>query len=175
MERMSHWFYITPEEYAEAALQGIRPALLEVRIRTLAWSKDRAIHTPPHEKHSLCDWVDVAKQHGIRYSTLRYRINRLGWEPERAATQPLQDRGEQAKRAHEASRKYAPEWIEQAQKNGISADLFRHRMQWGWGEEKACTTPVMTSREIGLMTKDKRSRGLCRFFLKKPKAQQTEV
>ena len=107
---MSHWFYITPEEYDEASKHGISGPLLEVRVRSLAWRKDRAINTPPHIKHSIKDWVDLAAENGICYSTLRYRANRLGWDLERAATQPLQDRKEQAKLAHENSRVY-PKWI----------------------------------------------------------------
>jgi len=30
---MSHWFYITPEEYVEAEKIGIKPAMLDRRIR----------------------------------------------------------------------------------------------------------------------------------------------
>ncbi len=155
---MSHYFYITPEEYAEAAEHGVNAVVLEVRIRSLAWPKERAITTPPQRKRSLREWVKLAEKNGICYSTLRYRVNRLGWEPERAATQPLQDRKKQAKAAYEASRKYKPEWIEQARENGIHPDLFRHRMTWGWTPEKAYSTPPMTPSEIGLLTKEKRQR-----------------
>jgi hypothetical protein len=150
-------FYITPEEYERAAKYGVRPALLEVRIRSLAWKKEKAITTPPQKKKRIAkEWVELAEKNGICYSTLKYRINVLGWEPERAATQPLQDRKKQAKIACEKSRKYPKEIIELAKKNGIPYDTFRNRVRAGWSLIDAATRPVMTRREIGLMTKEKR-------------------
>lgn len=157
-------FYITPEEYARGEKNGIRPALLEIRIRTLCWDKERAINTPPHTKKSLDEWVKVAEANGICYSTLRYRANRLGWNLERAATQPLQDRKMQAKQACDKSRKYPKEYVDLAKKNGINYDTFRHRMKHGWNIEVAATKATMTSREIGLFTKEKRQKGLCLMF-----------
>jgi len=50
---VSHYFYITPEEYQIAEQNGISAATLEARVRSLAWKKERAIYTPPHEKHRL--------------------------------------------------------------------------------------------------------------------------
>jgi hypothetical protein len=149
-------FYITPEEYERAAAYGVSPALLEVRVRSLAWKKERAITTPPQKKNSIKEWVALAEKNGICYSTLRYRINVLGWEPERAATQPLQDRKKQAKIAYEKSRVYPKEIIELAKQNGIPYDTFRNRVRAGWSLLDAATRPVMTRREIGLMTKEKR-------------------
>lgn len=157
-------FYITPEEYERASLNGVRKALLEVRIRTLAWTKEKAINTPPHDKKSLADWVEIAAEHGICYSTLRYRANRLGWDLERAATQPLQDRKAQAKQAYEKSRKYPKEFKELAEQNGIKERTFHRRLESGWDIETAATKAPMTSREIGLMTKNKRQKGLSLIF-----------
>lgn len=142
-------------------------ASLEVRIRTLAWSKERAINTPPQEKKSLSDWVKIAEQNGICYSTLRYRANRLGWDLERAATQPLQDRKAQAKYAYEQSRKYPLKYLELARKNGINEDTFRRWVRSGWDIELAATRPPMTGRECGLLTKEKRKIWLRRLFLPK--------
>lgn len=160
-------FYITPEEYKKAAVNGVSKPLLEVRIRTLAWSKERAINTLPHDKKSLADWVKIAANHGICYSTLRYRANRLGWDLEMAATQPLQDRKIQAKRAYEKSRKYPKEFKELAEKNGISERTFHHRLESGWNIEKAATRPIMTPREVGLMTKEKQQKSLNIIFAHK--------
>ncbi|MDF9845125.1 MULTISPECIES: hypothetical protein [unclassified Paenibacillus] len=156
---MSHWFYITPDEYELAAMIGISAIVLEVRIRSLGWSKERALTEPPQTKRALKgEWMKVAEQNGICYSTFRYRVNRLGWDMERAATQPLQDRKAQAKAAHEASRKYDPDLVAQASNNDVPYDTFRKRVTASkWSPEKAATTPVMTSSEIGLMTKDKRT------------------
>ncbi|WP_213517470.1 hypothetical protein [Paenibacillus montaniterrae] len=152
-------YYIAPEDYEQAEAIGIRPALLEVRIRRLAWSKEKALRTPPHQKRSLGkDWIALAEQNGICYSTFRYRVNRLGWSKERAATQPLQDRSAQAARAHEFSRKYPVEYLRLATKNGISERTFHRRVKSGWSLDEASTRKPMTSREIGLLTKEKRER-----------------
>lgn len=162
-------FYITPDEYDKASKNGIRPALLEVRIRTLAWEKDKAINTPPLKfKRIPKEWVEIAKDNGICYSTLKYRTNTLGWDIERAATQPLQDRQAQAKLAYEKSRKYPKEYVDLAKLNNISLRTFHNRMESGWSLEDAATKPIMTSREIGLLTKEKREK----YFLQetnKPK------
>lgn len=159
-------FYITPDEYRQALENGVRAALLEVRIRTLGWSKAKAINTRPHVKKPLADWVEVAAANGICYSTLRYRANELGWDLHRAATQPLQDRKAQAKCAYEKSRKYPKEIIELVKENGINYDTFRGRVRSGWDLYKAATTPTMTPREIGLLTKDKRQKELNLIFVK---------
>lgn len=155
MNKLSHYYYITPEEYSIANQNGISATLLEIRVRTLAWDKEKAIHTPPHEKKSLKDWVQVAEENGICYSTLRYRANRLGWDLERAATQPIQDRAAQALKACEKSRKYPKEYIELAVKNGIAIRTFYGRLKAGWDLETAAVRPAMSHREIGLMTKEK--------------------
>lgn len=157
-------YYITPEEYDTAKENGISPTLLEQRVRLLAWPKEKAISTPPHKKKPVKDWAEIAEKHGICYSTLRYRMNRLGWDPERAATQPLQDRAAQAKKASEKSRKYPERYARLAEKNGIKERTFHRRMKEGWDPLVAATRPAMTPSEIGLMTKDKRKVELRKFF-----------
>lgn len=152
---MSHYFYITPEEYQIAEQNGISAATLEVRVRSLAWQKERAINTPPHEKHRLGDWVKVAEQNGICYRTLVYRANQLGWDIERAATQPLQNLRAQAEFARERDRVYPLDILETASRNGINYDTFRGRVKRGWSMEEAATKPTMTWRECGLQRKAK--------------------
>ncbi|MDT8718301.1 hypothetical protein IAI10_16660 [Clostridium sp. 19966] len=153
-------FYITPEEYDRALLKGISKDLLEVRIRTLAWDKERAINTSPNEHKRLdSDWIKLANQNGICYSTFKYRANELGWDLERAATQPLQDRSKQAQKLKEKNRKYPKKFKELALKNGISERTFHRRLKLGLSIEIAATRPIMTPREVGLLTKEKRQRG----------------
>ncbi|WP_353853094.1 hypothetical protein [Dehalobacter restrictus] len=161
----SHHFYITPEEYELAAQNGIRPVLLDVRVRSLAWKKGRAITEPPKAKKRIDKhWVEVANQNGICYSTLRYRVNRLGWNIERAATQPLQDRKAQAKIAYEKSRKYPVEYLRLAAENGIKERTFHRRVEVGWDLNLAATRAPMTGHEIGLMTKAKREKTVSWLF-----------
>jgi hypothetical protein len=149
-------FYITPEEYQVAEKNGISRQLLDIRVRGLAWDKEKAISTLPHEKNPIKDWVEIAEMNGICYSTLRYRMNRLKWNPERAATQPLQDKKKQAKKASESSRKYPEKYHRLAERNGINERTFHRRMKDGWAPETAATRPPMTPSEIGLLTKEKR-------------------
>src|SRR5690625_4758353 len=133
-------YYITPEEYSIANKNGISPTTLELRVRSLAWSKQRAMTEPPQQKNKLNpEFVRLAESNGICYSTFRYRVNRLGWTQERAATQPLQDRKKQAKRASENSRKYPVKYIKLARKNGINYDTFRHRIKAGWNIKEAAS------------------------------------
>jgi hypothetical protein len=159
-------FYITPDEYTRAVENGVKPTLLEVRIRSLGWDKIKAINTKPHTKQSLKKWVKIAEANGVCYSTLRYRANRLGWDLERAATQPLQDRKAQAKYAYEKSRKYPKEYKDLALKNGIPERTFHRRLESGWGLEEAATKQIMTSSEIGLLTKEKRQKELSSIFVR---------
>lgn len=163
-----HDFYITPEEFEQAARNGISNVTFYNRVRQLGWTKEKAM-TIPLRKRSFHNnkWVQIAEQNGICISTYKYRINQLGWDPERAATQPLQDRKEQARRASEASRKYPVEFLKMAAQNGIPERTFHRRMESGWDLQTAATRPPMTPREVGLMTKEKRSRSFKRLFPKR--------
>lgn len=151
-------FYITPEEYEQAASIGIRVPLLEVRIRTLGWTKERALTTPPHKKKDYGKWPQIAKENGIVYTTFQWRVNYRGWDYERAATEPLEDKAEHARHAYSHCRKYPLSILELAKQNGVQYQTFRYRVKHGMSLEEAATKPPMTMREIGLMTKDKRQR-----------------
>lgn len=152
-------FYITPDEYDIAEENGIRKELLEVRIRTLGWSKQRALNEKPIVFNRLSkEWINIAKSNGICYSTFKYRVNWLKWNVEIAATKQLQNRRNQAKMAHECSRKYPKHLKELAIKNGIKERTFYNRLKSGWSLKEAATIPVMNYREIGLLTKNKRNR-----------------
>lgn len=165
-------FYITPEEYEIAKKNGIRPQLLEVRIRSLGWSKQRAMTEPPQKKRPRIPKViiELAEKNGIKYNTLRWRVHTLGWDMHRAATQPLQNRQAQAKRAYEASRKYPAYHKRLAESNGIPERTFHRRLSVGWDIETAATRPPMTPTEIGLMTKKKREWRLTPTQLKKARS-----
>ena len=151
-------FYIAPAEYDLAEKNGISKQCLEVRIRNLGWTKFRALNEKPLKFNRLPkEWIDIARKNGICYSTFKYRVNILKLNIEIAATKPLQDRKLQAKKACEASRKYPKEYKDLALKNGISERTFHKRLESGWDLINASTKPLMTNREIGLLTKEKRS------------------
>ncbi|MBY9079540.1 hypothetical protein KIH86_03845 [Paenibacillus sp. HN-1] len=155
---MSYEFYIAPEEYEMAKERGIEPTLLEKRVRTLAWTKEKALVTPPQLKNRVeRRWVEMAERNGICYSTFMYRVNQLGWEQEQAATTPLADRHAQARNARGQRVKYPVEILEQAARQGISYSTFRSRVIRGWTLEEAATKPVMSASEIGQQTVEKLS------------------
>ncbi|MEX2462043.1 MAG: hypothetical protein WD469_12255 [Paenibacillaceae bacterium] len=147
-------FYISPLEYEEAEGNGIVARVLEVRIRSLAWSKERAINTPPQTKNKRKEWAYVAQSNGIAYGTFLRRINYYGWSAEDAASKPLLDRKTNILIALKAQRKYPLEMVELARQNGIKYMTFRKRVKSGWNLIDAATTKPMTHSEIGSLTKD---------------------
>lgn len=78
-----------------------------------------------------------ARENGINGKALYNRYYNKFWDKERAITEPLHKK-----------QKY--KWLEVAQQNGISPGTFRQRInRYGWDEEKAAITPVITLDEIG--------------------------
>ncbi|MCM3747432.1 hypothetical protein M3223_08700 [Paenibacillus pasadenensis] len=155
-------FYITPEEYAQAAANGISGQTLEVRIRQHGWSKQRALTEPVnrrHYKHPAYDqFKDQAEQNGIPPRVFGVRLGN-GWAPERAATYPYRPRSLGNERIVEYGRarsKYPAELIERAAANGISRTTFICRVRdSGWDPEVAATRPLMTRAEISLLGKER--------------------
>lgn len=149
---MEHWFYITPDEYAEAAKHGISPSMLDRRIREQGWKKDRAMTTTPRKLTDRRRWKDEAERNGISYDTFMSRVNR-GWDMERAATQPLQSPEEirrQALYATEHVRVHPEKYLRLAEKNGIPYATFHRRVKHsGWDYERAATEPLWTRKQIG--------------------------
>ncbi|MGO0058621.1 hypothetical protein ACTID9_00905 [Brevibacillus fluminis] len=147
---MSHYFYITPDEYAEAAKNGVDSENLNRRVRLLGWPKDKAIQTPLRKLTDRRKWVEIAKRNGIGYSTFMNRVNNHGWGMERAATEPLQDRRAAAAEATEKIRKIPRKIIQLAEQNGIAYHTLHARvMRHGWDFERAATQPVMSHADIG--------------------------
>lgn len=97
---MSHYFYITPEEYTEASMNGIDARTLNVRVRYLGWKKEKAMTVPVRERKNRKEWAEIAAGNGIKYSTFISRISKCGMSEEEAATKPLQDKTLQIGRAH---------------------------------------------------------------------------
>jgi hypothetical protein len=149
---MGHWFYITPDEYAEAAKIGIKPGMLDRRVREQGWPKERAMTTPPRKLTDRRRWKAEAERNGISYDTFMSRVNR-GWSMEKAATQPLQsaeERKQQALHASEHFRVYPKSYVQLAEKNGIPYPTFFNRVKHcGWDMDRAATEPLWTREQIG--------------------------
>ncbi len=148
---MSHYFYITPEEYAEAEKVGVDPQSLDRRVRELGWKKEKAMTTPLGKITNRKKWAKVAEQNGIKYQTFMNRVNNWGWDEERAATEPLQDRAKTARDAakNRKDRITNTSLVKKAEQNGISYHTYRARIKKGMDPEKAATTPLMSRSETG--------------------------
>lgn len=158
-------FYITPEEYERAEANGISKRCLEIRVRDLAWNKSKAITQPVIKKHSVKNWVEIAEQNGISKSTFEKRIYRLKWSYEKAATVPIIDEKVRIKNLSNKHRRFPKEILELAKSNGIPYDTFRYRVNRSkMSYLEAATKPLMSSREIGLMRKEKNQKGLDLIF-----------
>jgi len=150
-------WYISPEEYETAAANGIRRDTLETRIRRLGWPKKRAITEPPRKLSKIPrEIVELGQRNDIPYQTLYWRIY-AGWAPKRAATEPVADRAEPIRRAHDARQKIPADIIELANQNGVKyTTLYKRVSEMGWDPMTAATTPIMTKSESGRLAKAKR-------------------
>jgi hypothetical protein len=150
-------WYITPEEYETAAANGISRNLLETRIRKYGWPKELAMTKPPRKWSKIPrEIVELARQNGIPRSTFYWRVH-IGWAPERAATEPVADRAERVRRAHDARRKIPADIIDLADQNGVKyTTLWKRINTLGLDPMTAATTPVMTKSESGRLAKAKR-------------------
>ncbi|WP_173130527.1 hypothetical protein [Paenibacillus tritici] len=150
--QMGYDFYITPEEYARAAANGIKANTLEVRVRCLGWDKERAMTTPPRRVSDHSAWHALAESNGISKHLFRVRVNRNGWSPERAATEPLTTkdrRRELVLQAKSYQLKYPPEVLARAAANGVRPDTFYARIHRGWDVDRAADTPLISPEQKG--------------------------
>ncbi|WP_339295896.1 hypothetical protein MKY82_08375 [Paenibacillus sp. FSL W7-1279] len=148
---MGHYFYITPEEYAIAEKNGISSMLLDWRLRTAGWPKERALSEPPRKMNVRKHWIALAESNGIKRQTFNRRLE-YGWDPERAATEPVADKYTRQKLclyAKSFQGKYSDEIIATAASNGISRENFYARVRRGWTEEEAATTPLISYADNG--------------------------
>lgn len=151
-------YYITPEEYEEAAANGISKQVLERRIRNSVWDREKALTDPPREKKDRRYWAKIAEANGIGYLTFLSRVNHLDWPEEKAATDPIQDKSKHAYRLHDANRKYKKELVALAAQNDIAYHTYVQRVQKGMDEYEAAVKPTMTPKEKGVARSEKRKR-----------------
>ena len=145
---MPYEYYITPEEYAQAAQIGITSRTLERRIRHYGWGKRRAVTTPPRRCMDWSSWVAVAETNGITGKQFHGRLD-AGWPPERAATEPIVSYEERSERAAAAKRKVPPALFERAAAHGIKTATLYWRLAQGWEPERAATQPLVSHSERG--------------------------
>lgn len=153
---MSHSYYVSPEDYAIAELNGISQRLLSDRVYYFGWSKERAMHEPPKNMKKDYGGYDLlAEKNGISKTVFINRVQK-GWTVERAATQKVMTKKEAVKCANDARRgsgRFTSVQLKEAQENGIKRlNLYRRtRCKYndglGWSIEKAVSTPTMQNEE----------------------------
>ncbi|MBJ8054907.1 hypothetical protein JDS87_23890 [Bacillus cereus] len=86
--------WLTDEEYARAAANGIGRRTLHYRVyRSDKWDLEEALTAPPgtvrhHHEGENHEWLQLARENGINTNTYRDRIKR-GWGHYKAATKPV--------------------------------------------------------------------------------------
>lgn len=142
--------WLTDEEYARAAANGINRKRLQSRVYDFDWDVGEAITAPIgtvrhkyERKHGK--WIKIASENGINRNTFYTRVNNLGWNCKDAATKPTRQKGETEKT-----------WLNIAKKNGIGYQTFISRIRTQkWDMKRAATTPVInTGRRCSMKDKE---------------------
>lgn len=138
-------YYITPEQYKMAAMNGIDRQRVNQRVRDGGWEIERAIKEPKRKKlkEITKEQYKIAKSNGIGYHTVRTRVFKCDWSIEDAITKKVLNKEEQVKKMNKANRKYSKEILDTADKNGINRFTFYSRVNKGWDIELAATTPTI--------------------------------
>lgn len=103
-------YYVTPEEYEIAKSNGIPYRTVNARIRSLGWSKQRAIAEPVLIRDRGLDenYVHKAELNGISRDVFAYRIKH-GYSNEEASTIPPRNNKKFMSELGKKCRKYSKE------------------------------------------------------------------
>ncbi|MGG0209556.1 nucleoside permease [Bacillus mycoides] len=141
--------WLTDEEYARAAANGVSRERLNSRVYDFDWDLELAISAPigtvRHEyERKYAKWLKVASENDINLSTFYSRLG-LGWEIQEAAIKPVRQKSKAEKT-----------WLNIAKQNGISYQTFMSRIHTRkWDLEKAATTPpINTGRRCSVKVKE---------------------
>ncbi|KMP32193.1 nucleoside permease [Bacillus cereus] len=141
--------WLTDEEYARAAANGINRKRLQSRVYDFDWDVEVAITSPigtvRHEyKRKHGDWQKIALKNGINIRTFYSRLE-LKWPYQKAATKPTRKKSAVEK-----------DWLKIAEENGVCYQTYMSRIRntKKWDPERAATTPVINKRRRH-STKDK--------------------
>lgn len=144
-----HYFYISPDDYAEGEKNGISAEMVYQRVYT-GWSIQRAITQPLGKRnaHGWCEWKATAERIGIPYRTYLYRVTN-GWSQEKAASTPPMTRSEAIKLMADSKEYFfTPEQFAEMKRNGITPRKAWQRVKkLGWSMEEAISTPIISREE----------------------------
>ena len=144
---MAYNYYVTPDQYDTATMNGISIGLVNWRVHDGAWKIERAISTPPRSKTPRTKWLEVAKQNGICRSTFTSRVLK-GMELEKAATKPLTTKAEILELSIVKHRVYPLYYVDLANRNGISKTTYVSRVRRGWKPQEAATRAIDLKRLV---------------------------
>lgn len=120
-------FYLTPEDYRIAELNGIDSKNLHQRFAILGWSKKKATTQPLHQKKYDRKILLIANSNGISDALFRIRVREYGWNIHDASTIPPRK---------------IDNFMKIAVSNGIDKNTYYARVYAGWSKEDASTIPA---------------------------------
>lgn len=138
-------FYLSPEDYQRAAVNGIHEKLLEYRFYTTNWDKERAITQPVRTGKISSELFAKAETHGITPDQLRWRLDNTELTEHEAATiskQELFDR-----RINSQSTYVSPAIKKLGEENGIKYQTVYMRIKKGMNPVKAATMKPLAPRD----------------------------
>ncbi|MBK5492221.1 nucleoside permease [Bacillus sp. TH13] len=142
--------WLTDEERARAAANGITRNLLYYRVFQAEWDVEIAITAPPgtvkrRPSGKYAKWIELAESNGISKGAFYSRL-KVGMGCKEAATVPLKK-----------SKGLMEVWLEIAKPNGIGYQTFMSRINTrNWDIEKAATTPtIRTGKNCSVIAKEK--------------------
>ena len=158
---MNNWYYITPEDYEEAAKNGISKTTLESRVYYLNWNIKKAVSKPVRrlKKHNLTsEDKELIVKNNLTVDIFYQRVNKLGWSKEKAINTPKDEAPLKHHRKEKKSEIFTKEQMEKAKKNGLTYTQIYQRVKLcKWSVEEAVNTPLMTNEESLKRAREKSS------------------
>lgn len=112
-----------------AAMMGLKPTTVNVRIHRYGWSEDEALSTPLRGRpKQYSDLTIKAREAGLNPGVVRDRVYKLGWSEKRALSTPV-PKFDQTLSARARAAEMSPRAVSQRVRNG-------------WSEEAALSTPM---------------------------------
>jgi len=147
---MEFRYYITPEDYAIAEMNGICVRTFYNRVTTLGWTIERASTECKHHqftKNISDTMIKTLKENGISIDAFRNRVQGYKWGTEKALNTPLLTKSECGNLGIDKRRKITEKQYIAAELNGIARCTLKQRiLRSHWNMDRAINTPTLTRR-----------------------------
>jgi len=148
---MEFRYYITPEDYKIAEMNGICVKTFYSRVMKLGWTIERASTELKHRQFTKTitnTMLKTLKENGISIEAFRNRVQRSNWSIEKALNTPILTKIECSILGGNVKRKITEEQYVAAELNGINRFTLKQRiLRSHWDVDKAINTPTLTRRE----------------------------